>query len=158
MLYIRKYQEADTDELWELFYNTVHRVNIKDYSKSQVDAWASKDIGINNWRAILIKNQPFLAVKSGKIIGYADLQRDGLIDHFYCHYEHQGEGVGRALMGHIFAEAATQNINKLYSHVSKTAKPFFESFGFQLIVEQEVVRRGERLINYLMEQSVFNYI
>ena len=47
MLYIRKYQEADTDELWELFYNTVHRVNIKDYSKSQVDAWASKDIGIN---------------------------------------------------------------------------------------------------------------
>ena len=79
MLYIRKYQEADTDELWELFYNTVHRVNIKDYSKSQVDAWASKDIGINNWRAILIKNQPFLAVKSGKIIGYADLQEDGLI-------------------------------------------------------------------------------
>lgn len=156
MLCIRKYQETDADELWELFYNTVHVVNIKDYSKSQVNAWASKDIELNRWHAILLKNQPFLAVKSAKIVGYADLQVDGLIDHFYCHHEHQAEGIGRALMKHIFVEAATQNINKLYSYVSKTAKPFFESSGFQLIAEREVSVRGERFTNYLMEKSIIS--
>lgn len=36
---IREYQSADCKELAELFYNTVHIVNEKDYTKEQLDVW-----------------------------------------------------------------------------------------------------------------------
>lgn len=34
---IRKYQPSDCKEIIELFYNTVHTVNAKDYPKEQLD-------------------------------------------------------------------------------------------------------------------------
>lgn len=40
---IRKYEKSDIKEITELFYNTVHTVNAKDYSKEQLDAWAPKN-------------------------------------------------------------------------------------------------------------------
>lgn len=152
MIHIRRYQDENADELWELFYNTVHFIAIQDYSKSQVDAWASKKIDRSSWRAMLAKNDPFLAIDNGKILGYADLQNDGLIDHFYCHHKFQGKGVGSILMQRILDEAEEKGIPRLYSYVSKTAKSFFESFGFLVVDKQEVVVRGETFINYLMEK------
>lgn len=66
MFRIRQYQEEDSDDLWALFYNTVRLVNIKDYSESQVDAWASKGIKRSDWCSVLAKNKPFLAIADGK--------------------------------------------------------------------------------------------
>lgn len=34
---IRKYQASDCKELTDLFYNTVHNVNAKDYTKEQLN-------------------------------------------------------------------------------------------------------------------------
>lgn len=34
---IREYQSSDCDKMAELFYNTVHTINAKDYSKEQLD-------------------------------------------------------------------------------------------------------------------------
>ncbi len=36
---------------------------------------------------------PFVAEIDNIIVGYIDLQSNGLIDHFFCHYEYQGQGV-----------------------------------------------------------------
>lgn len=48
---IRKYLESDCKILSELFYNTVHTVNAKDYTKEQLDVWATGEVvwknGIN---------------------------------------------------------------------------------------------------------------
>lgn len=38
-LILRVYKPADCKALTELFYETVHSVNTKDYTKEQVDAW-----------------------------------------------------------------------------------------------------------------------
>lgn len=35
---IRTYQPADCKEMAELFYNTVHTVNARDYTEPQLDA------------------------------------------------------------------------------------------------------------------------
>jgi len=94
--------------------------------------------------------QPFIAELDGVIVGYADLQPDGLIDHFFCHHTYQGKGVGRALMNYIFSLADERKIPRLYSHVSITAKPFFERFGFSIESEQTVEIRGEALSNFNM--------
>ncbi len=150
MFEIISYQNKYADELLMLFKNTVRFVNIENYSKSQVEAWGSDKIDLLAWSDLLAKNKPFMVLKSEQIIGYADLQNDGLIDHFFCHHQHQNQGVGSALMLHIFNEAKNRNIDMLYSHVSITAKCFFELFGFEIIEQNEVVIRGETLTNYLM--------
>ena len=38
---IREYQPSDCGEMAELFYNTVHTVNARDYTKEQLDVWAT---------------------------------------------------------------------------------------------------------------------
>lgn len=37
---IREYRPEDTQALANIFYNTVHRINIQHYTKEQIDVWA----------------------------------------------------------------------------------------------------------------------
>lgn len=41
---LRKYQASDCKELTDLFYNTVHNVNAKDYTKEQLNVWATGQV------------------------------------------------------------------------------------------------------------------
>lgn len=38
---IRKYRPSDCEEVIKLFYDTVHNINKKDYTKEQLDVWAT---------------------------------------------------------------------------------------------------------------------
>lgn len=46
---IREYRNTDINEVADLFYNTVHTVNIKDYSQSQINVWATGKLDISRW-------------------------------------------------------------------------------------------------------------
>lgn len=37
---IRRFQDSDVHQIVLLFFETVHSVNLKDYSQAQLDAWA----------------------------------------------------------------------------------------------------------------------
>jgi putative acetyltransferase len=82
-------------------------------------------------------------------VGYADLQSSGLIDHFFVHGKYQSMGVGGALMNAILEKE--HSMTKLYSHVSITAKPFFQHYGFTVKKVQEVEIRGCKIKNNVME-------
>lgn len=153
MISIRNFEITDTEMLWSLFYNTVRSINIQDYSFAQVQAWASDSIDPTVWQSMLIKNEPFIALINGTIVGYADLQQNGLIDHFFVHHEYQKQGVGNALMQHIFYTAKERDLVSLHANVSKTARPFFERFEFVVIKEQTVELRNEIFTNYLMQNN-----
>jgi len=96
---------------------------------------------------------PFVAEIDGVIVGYTDLQTSGLIDHFFCHHEYQRQGVGRALMEHIFTTGEAKGIARYYSEVSKTARPFYERFGFLVVSEKTLDTGGQKLSNFLMEKT-----
>lgn len=53
---IREYQFSDCRELTELFYNTVHTVNAKDYTKEQLDVWATGQADLKKEDTKLLKN------------------------------------------------------------------------------------------------------
>ncbi|NQZ30528.1 MAG: hypothetical protein HRU06_04595 [Oceanospirillaceae bacterium] len=74
---VRKFRQGDEKELWELFYNTIHNVNILDYDKAQVAAWAPDDLDINFAVQKFRELDPLVVIQDGKIIGYADIQSDG---------------------------------------------------------------------------------
>ena len=149
-LQIRKFSRGDEKELWELFYNTIHNVNIRDYNKTQVSAWAPDDLDIDFAVKKFRDIDPFVVINDGKIIGYADIQSDGYIDHFYCHHEFQGQGVGSMLFATLEKEARKNGILDMYSNVSITARPFFEAMGFSVEKEQLIRVGDQQLKNYRM--------
>lgn len=152
MITIRKYQAGDEIALREIFFNTIGHVNIKDYSLSQVQAWAPQDYDEQAWCQRIQAINPFVALIEQQIVGYADIQADGYIDHFFCHQQHQGKGIGKTIMQTLFATAKTSAIKRLHAQVSISAKPFFERFGFQVIKQQQVHVRGQSLTNFMMEK------
>lgn len=88
------------------------------------------------------------------IVGYADLQPSGLIDHFYVHHAWQGRGIGGKLFSKLEEQAIEQGHVELCAHVSITAKPFFESRGFRVVKKQSVKLRGVEVSNFQMRRAM----
>ncbi|MEG4224924.1 GNAT family N-acetyltransferase [Microcoleus sp. N9_B2] len=149
---IRTYEIGDTQKIVKLFYDTVHEVNIRDYTKAQVDAWAPADIDIESWTKSLSSKFTFVAEEGDKIAGFGELEVSGHIDRFYCHKDFQRQGVGKLILTEIESKAQDLGLNKLFAEASITARAFFESRGFIVIRKQEVERRDQKFINFVMEK------
>lgn len=143
---IRTYRSTDCKELTELFYHTVHRVNAKDYTKEQLDAWATGQVDLKKWDQSLQEHYSIVAVDDNVITGFGDIDKTGYLDRLYVHSDYQGKGVATALCNQL-ESAVQQNI---VAHVSITARPFFEKRGYQVVREQQVERRGIFLTNFVM--------
>ncbi|MBD5437605.1 MAG: GNAT family N-acetyltransferase, partial [Treponema sp.] len=50
---IRHYEPADCEDLANLFYDTVHTVNAKDYTEEQLHVWATGKIDLEEWNKSL---------------------------------------------------------------------------------------------------------
>ncbi|WP_442940695.1 GNAT family N-acetyltransferase [Nostoc sp.] len=154
---IRIYEMPDTQQIMKLFYDTIHEVNIHDYTEEQVAAWAPANMDIEVWVKSLGSKFTYVAEEQSKIIGFGELEANGHIDRFYCHKDFQRKGVGKKILEQIELKAHSLGVEKLFTEASITAKPFFESQGFIVIKKQEVERRGQKLINFVMEKHFKNY-
>lgn len=153
MVTVRRYRPGEEKELVELFRQTVHRVNSKDYSPSQINAWAPDNLDIDSACQRIRRNNPFVAVYEGRIVGYADIQPDGYIDQFFCHHEYTGLGIGKKLFAELEKFAVENDIKRMHANVSTTARPFFESLGFVVQREQVIHLRGQSLTNFHMSSE-----
>ena len=146
---IRIYQPADCRALAELFYHTVHTVNAKDYTKAQLDAWATGTVDLEQWNQSFEEHFTLVAVDGGIIAGFGDINHMGYLDRLYVHSDHQGKGIATAICDRL--EHSVQG--NIVVHASITAKPFFEKRGYQVINEQQVERQGSLLTNFVMKKS-----
>ena len=153
MLKISTYKPEYKKEIAELFTRSIHETCAKDYSKAQLEAWASLDIDYDSWGKRLDKTQPFLAFVGDSLAGFVEFY-DDYIDCFYINPSYQKQGVGRALLNHIFDLAKNKKIDKIRVDASITAKPFFEKFGFIELKRNIVKRKNQELINFSMELSI----
>lgn len=150
---IREYTERDARDLADIFYNTIHKININDYTQEQVNAWAPKSsLELGGWIKKWSNLKPMVAVIDSTIVGFTEFNDNGYIDCFYCHHEWIGHGVGRVMLHAIEDKANKLKIHRVFANVSITARPFFESKGFKLVKEQIVDCRGVELKNYVMEK------
>ncbi len=154
MLKIRLFRPEDTPQIARLFYDTVRKINIKDYSIAQVKAWATDDLYFRNWTEICSSRFTYVAEKQGLIVGFGELEANGHIDCFYCHKDYQRCGIGSIIYRTIEVKAKKLQLNLVFTEASITAKPFFERMGFVIVGEQQVSCRGENFINYRMEKIV----
>jgi len=130
----RKYKSGDAAVLVSIYYHTIHRINIRDYSAKQINAWApSSLLGLDGWKRKWKKLVPIVALFNNEIVGFAEFEENGYIDCFYVHHEFQNIGVGSTLMHAIECEAQMKNIDRIYANVSITAKSFFARKGFATV-------------------------
>lgn len=146
---IRKYQPSDCKELTELFYNTVHNVNAKDYAKEQLDVWATGKVDFEKWNESLQEHFSVVAVDDEIIVGFGDIDKTGYLDRLFVHADYQRKGIATAICNQL--EQTVQG--DITTHASITAKPFFEKRGYKIVKEQQVERQGIFLTNFCMKKS-----
>ena len=147
---VRKYHPCDCEEIAELFYNTVHAVNAKDYTEEQLNAWAAGNVDIEQWNRSLQEHFSLVAVEDKRIVGFGDISLTGYLDRLYVHKDFQRKGIATALCEELERAAAC----KITTHASITARPFFENRGYIVITEQQVVRQNIPLTNFIMEKEL----
>ena len=77
---VRDYRPEDAQALAEIYFNTIHRINIKDYTQEQVDVWAPESsLEEEGWKKKFLRTNPIIAVVGDKIVGFAEFEPNGLI-------------------------------------------------------------------------------
>ena len=146
---IREYQIADCKEITELFYNIVHTVNAKDYTKEQLEVWAPKEVDLEKWNQTLQEHYSIVAIENEIIVGFGDIDKTGYLDHLFVHTDYQRKGIATVICNQL--EQTVQG--NIITHSSITAKPFFEKRGYQVLKEQYVKRQGILLKNFCLKKS-----
>jgi putative acetyltransferase len=154
MIRLRSYHSADAPLLLDLFRDTVRRVNSTDYSPVQIAAWASEDIDVDAWRQRFNDRFAYVAELDDRVVGFADMRRDGYLDRLFVSADHQRCGVARILLDQLKLDALGTGITEIFTDASTTAKRFFEASGFVVVREQSVECRGVRLTNFHMRLSL----
>ena len=67
---IRSYIAEDCVFLTELFYQTVHQINQKDYSLRQLEVWAPKEVETQKWNKRFLSSYTVVALIQEKIGGW----------------------------------------------------------------------------------------
>lgn len=148
-MFLRKYNSSDLNELFELFYDTVHSVNIKDYTPEQLDAWTNGTADMEAWNASFLEHTTIVAVHNNMITGFGDIDRTGYLDRLFVHKNFQRCKIASAICD---ALESSVHVPRIQTHASITARPFFENRGYRIVKEQTVERKGICLTNFLMEK------
>jgi putative acetyltransferase len=150
MLTLRPYQLTDAPGLWTLFRDTVHRVNCRDYSQAEVQAWAPPTCDLQQWAARFEDRIAYVAELQDVIVGFIDLSHTGYLDRLFVSADHQRQGIARALLSQVVREARRSGIPQIVTHASITARHFFAAHGFSVQQKQQVRCRGVLLTNFRM--------
>ncbi|WP_294854889.1 GNAT family N-acetyltransferase [uncultured Oscillibacter sp.] len=151
---LRNYKPEDCVALAELFFNTIHSINARDYTKPQLDAWATGNVDISVWNKSFLAHNTLVAEINRVIVGFGDMDDTGYLDKLFVHKDYQGKGVAAAIINKLEQQAGLNNISLFTTHASITAKPFFEKYGYRVIQENLVVRNDIKLTNFIMKKSM----
>ena len=149
---LREYHSEDCKEIVKLFYDTVHSVNSIDYTESQINAWASKDIDLLKWDNKLSNNYSVVADKDNIIVGFGDVDSTGYFDHLYVNKDYQRIGIATLIADEIEGYVYRHGIKIITTDASITAKPFFEKRKYIVQKAQIVDVRGQLLNNFKMQK------
>lgn len=150
---LREYRSGDCASLAGLFFHTVHTVNSKDYSADQLDAWATGNVDTAAWNDSFLKHTTIVAEIHGIITGFGEMDQSGYLDKLYIHKDYQGKGIAAAIVNELEQQTMQRGTFSFTTHASITARPFFEKQGYLVVRENQVIRSGIRLTNFIMEKN-----
>lgn len=122
-MWIREYKPADCEQMAELFYNTVHSINAKDYAEEQLNVWATGRVDLQEWNPSFINHKTIVAIENDEIVGFGDIDDSGYLDRLYVRKDYQKMGVASAICNELEDSVKGKIIT---TYASITARPFFQ--------------------------------
>lgn len=151
---LRPFVAGDIDAVVQLFRDTIHSVNAKDYTAAQLNAWAPEKIDKELWKNKLLEHYTVIAEYDGIVCGFGDLHNKGYFDHLFVHKDYQGRGVATKILKDIEAHAVLTGVPTITVTVSITAETFFLKQGYIEIAQKEVEYNGQTFVNHLMKKEI----
>ena len=148
---IRRYQESDLAAVAGLFTDSVHRVASKYYDEQQVAAWAPPP-DLKTWAARFASVETLVMEEDSELAGFISYTLDGHIDLLYTSPRYTRRGVASALYREAETIIVRHGAAEIFTEASLAARPFFERFGFRVVEEQAVERRGVVLRRFAMRK------
>ena len=140
-----------------LFRETVLHVNVRDYTREEVEDWASCGENAEHMKDLLARNDYIAALNErDEIIGFSSMNTRGYLHSLFVHKDYQRVGIGSLLLSAVEKKAREYGVAEITSEVSLTAHPFFEKNGYEVMKVQK--RRANRLelTNFVMRKC-FKY-
>lgn len=151
---LRKYLPSDCCALAELFFDTVHTVNAKDYTQEQLEVWATGNVDTDAWNKSFLEHNTIVSECDGAITGFGDMDSSGYLDRLYIHKDYQGLGIAKAIVAELERQAAAFGVTEFTTYASITAREFFIKQGYHVVASNTVVRNGVELTNFLMQKKI----
>ena len=83
---IRTLEEKNIPQMRDLFRSTVLNVNIRDYTKEEVEDWASCGENLKHLKELLSYNQFVGAFdEHDALVGFASMNKDGYLHSMFVH-------------------------------------------------------------------------
>jgi putative acetyltransferase len=155
---IRFYEPKDAAFLGAVFFDAVRTVGLRDYSQSQVEAWAPVMPEPATFEARAKVGRLILVAVNelDEPIAYGDLEPNGHIDHLYCRPEVIGAGLASALYDRLEQQARERGMTSLFVEASEAARRLFMRKGFAQVKRRDFLLRGVSIHNYLMEKKLLS--
>lgn len=145
---LRALTDTDAAQTAALFRASIFELCALDYSPEQLAAWSAAADDIVSWNKSFEGHLALAAVCGSVLAGFADADVGvGYLDRLYVSPQFTHQGIASMLCSAV--EAACGGV--IYTHASITARSFFVRRGYTVVRENQVMRRGVALTNYIME-------
>lgn len=147
---LRNYQKSDLEDIVTLFNGTVQAINKKDYTQKQIEQWMQLTPDYEKWHDELSSTYTLVAQNRTTILGFGSISDSGKLGYLYVDKKWIGYGIGKMLATNLIDHAFEAGAKEITVLSSITAKPFFESLGFDFLEQKINYRNGILLMNYVM--------
>lgn len=152
---IRKARQEDAREITQLVRDTIKKVNAKDYTKEQINAWAPTNKTDAYRKMIKEGRKIWVAVDKDEIIGMATLKpRENQVGGFYIKHDKIGRGIGKKLNERIEKEAKKEGITEITLYSTTTAIPFYQKRGYKKIRRSYVEMNNVKVPVVIMKKKL----
>ena len=127
---IRLATSGDYNELGLIMFEAV-RDGAPHYTERQRLAWAPEPRSGREWGDRLDSQAVFVAGSGDRLLGFMALDHD-YVDLAYIRPEARGSGMFRSLYQEIEMVANQNNVKRVWTHASLTARNAFAAVGFQV--------------------------
>ena len=129
--------QNELQDIKKLFFETVSGIPGNEYNAKQIKAWASSAQNDDDkWLSQIIDHYFIVAKVDEKLVGFASLKDNNIIDMLYIHKKFQGKSIAQKLLSLLEKKADINRADKIVSFVSLTARSFFEKNGYKVVKEQ----------------------
>jgi putative acetyltransferase len=151
---LRPYQPADLPGVIDVYTASIRTLAAPYYSPEQLVAWAPDQPDVARWEARLAALSLFVAEIDGALAGFSAYTLAGYQDFLYTHPAFARRGVATRLYLQTESVLRAAGVQKITTHASLAARPFFEHHGFQVDVEECVECRGAFLRRFAMHKEL----